>query len=54
MQRMKIDAATVWVINRICQQVIKIHNHCQHHDQPRQPPAFLIEKDRNEAGNEEM
>jgi hypothetical protein len=47
MQRMKIDAATGWVINRIGHQVIKIHGHGQHHDQPRLSPAHLKEKDSN-------
>jgi len=51
MQWMKIDAATVWVVNRIGHQVIKIHCHCQRHDQPGLPPAFLKEKECNQTGN---
>jgi hypothetical protein len=35
MQWMKIDTATIWVVNRIGHQVIEVHDHCQYHDQPR-------------------
>jgi hypothetical protein len=47
MQWMKIDAATISVVNGTRHQVIKIDCHCQHHDQPRLSPAFLKEKDSN-------
>jgi len=43
---MKINAATIGIVNGTRQQVVKIHNHRQHHDQPRQLPSMFIEKKR--------
>mgnify|MGYP001827162878 FL=1 len=41
MQRVKINAAAVGIVNGIGQQVVKINNHCQGHDQPRLQPSML-------------
>ena len=51
MQRMEIDAAPIWVVNGIRYQMVKIHEHGEYHDQPRLPPALLVEKDSNQPGN---
>jgi len=54
MQRMKINAATTGVVNGTRQQVVKIYNHCQRHDQPRQFPSRFKEKNRDESGNQKV
>jgi hypothetical protein len=46
MQWMKINAATTGIVNGIRQQVVKIHNHGQRHDQPRLFPSMFKEKNR--------
>jgi len=54
MQWMKIYAATIGVVNRIRQEVIKIHNHCQRHDQPGLFPSIVKEKNRDYSGNQKV
>ena len=51
---MKINAAAIGVIYRIRQQVIKIHNHGQYHDQPRLLPPMSKKKNRYKSGNQKM
>lgn len=46
MQRVKINAATIGVINGAGQQVIKIHYDGRHHNQPRRLPPVFIKKKR--------
>ncbi len=47
MQRVKINAATIGIVNGMRPQVIKIHNHGQRHDQPRLFPSIFKEKNRD-------
>ena len=54
MQRMKIDAAAIGIVNGIGYQVIEIHGHCQRHQQPSLPPAILEKKDCNQSGNQQV
>jgi len=54
MQWMKIYAATVGIVNRVRQQVVKIHNYCQHHYQPRLFPSILEDKNRYKSGNQKV
>ena len=44
MQGVKINAATVGIVNGTGQQVVKVNNHGQHHDQPRLLPSTFKEK----------
>ena len=44
MQRVKINAATVGIVNGTGQQVVKINNHGQYHDKPRLQPSIFKEK----------
>jgi hypothetical protein len=44
MQRVKINAATVGIVNGTGQQVVKINNHCQYHDKPGLLPSMFKEK----------
>jgi hypothetical protein len=46
MQRVKINAATVGIVNGTGQQVVKINNHCQYHDKPRLLPSMFKKKNR--------
>ena len=54
MQRVKINAAAIGVINGIGQQVIKIHYHGRHHDQPRLFPSIFKEKNGDYSGNQKV
>ena len=47
MQGMKINAATIGIVNGTGQQVVKVYNHRQHHDQPRRFPSRFKEKNRD-------
>jgi hypothetical protein len=40
MQRMKPDAATAGIVDRICQQMIEVHHHRRKHDQKSAPPLL--------------
>jgi hypothetical protein len=46
MQRVKINAATIWIVYGTGQQMVKINSHGQYHDQPRRLPSMLEEKNR--------
>jgi hypothetical protein len=54
MQWMKINAATIGIVNGIGQQVVKIHNHRQRHDQPGLFPSIFEDKYRYQSGNQNM
>ncbi len=51
---MKIYAAAIRIVNGTRQQVVKIHNHRQRHDQPRHFPSILEEKNRYKSGNQKV
>jgi hypothetical protein len=44
MQRVKIDAATIGIVNGAGQQVVKINSHRQDHNQPRPTPSIFKEE----------
>ena len=54
MQRVRINAATVGIVNGTCQQVVKINNHGQCHDKPRLQPSMLEEKNCCETGYQKV
>jgi len=51
---MKINTAAIGIVKRVCQQMIKIHNHRQHHDQPRLLPSMSKQQKRCSTGNQKM
>jgi len=54
MQWMKINAATIGIVDRTRQQMIKIHYHCQRHDQPGLFPSIFKEMNRDYSRNQKV
>jgi len=54
MQRVKINAATVGIVNGAGQQVVKIDNHGQYHDKPHLLPSMLEKKNRYQSRNQNV
>ena len=49
MQGMKADAAAVWIVDGICQQVIQVNKDGRTHNQPGAPPVGFETKSCNES-----
>ena len=41
-KQMKTNAAAVWIVNRVCQQMIEIHQHGQDHEEKRFLPFVTV------------
>jgi len=51
---MAIKTATIRVVNRVCQKMVKIDHHRQYHHQPGLPPALLEESPCDPKWNKKM